>query len=168
MTHHITRKQPNSHYCFACGLKNGYGLKARFFETAGGEVVGVFRPAAEHQGYPGRLHGGLISTILDEVLARAVMTGSRAETWGVTVELNVTFRKPVPLDAECRVIGRVTSEGGRSFEASGELVLDDGGIAATATGRYVKMPLERIGDITTDSLDWQVVPESGDPAAIEL
>jgi acyl-coenzyme A thioesterase PaaI-like protein len=168
MQHSLIRKQPNSRSCFACGLHNDFGLKARFFESATGEVVGLFRPQAEHQGYPGRLHGGLISTILDEVLARAGMAGERSETWGVTVELNVRFKKPVPLDGECRVIGRVGSEGGRSFEASGELVLANGEVAASATGRYMKMKLDQIGLVDPASLDWHVVPESGDPEAIEL
>lgn len=168
MNHPVIRKQPNSHFCFACGLGNSFGLKARFYETAAGELIGRFRPAEEHQGYPGRLHGGLISTILDEVLARAIMVGRPDEAWGVTAELSVKFRQPVPLDAECQVIGRVIAERGRIFEAAGELVLANGEVAASATGRYFRMKLDQIGSIDTDSLQWMVVPEDGDPTSLEL
>jgi acyl-coenzyme A thioesterase PaaI-like protein len=167
-SHKIVRKQPNSHFCFACGLENGFGLKARFYETEGGELIGSFRPAGEHQGYPGRLHGGLISTILDEVLARAIMVGRPDEAWGVTAELSVKYRQPVPLDAECRVIGRVTAERGRIFEAAGELVLADGSVAASATGRYFRMRLDQIGEVDTGSLQWRVLPEADDPACLEI
>ncbi len=59
MSRNVENKQPNSHMCFACGLDNKFGLKARFFEIEGKELVGIFTPADEHQGYPGRLHGGI-------------------------------------------------------------------------------------------------------------
>ncbi|MDP2182131.1 MAG: PaaI family thioesterase [Actinomycetota bacterium] len=131
--------------CMVCGAENPSGLHARFYELEGGELLGIFEPAEEHQGYPGRLHGGISSAILDETIGRAINT-SDPDAWGVTVELNVRFRKPVPLGGELRVLGRITKDSGRLFEGSGEIVLDDGSIAVEASGRYMRMPIERIAD----------------------
>jgi acyl-coenzyme A thioesterase PaaI-like protein len=104
---------------FVCGLKNRFGLKARFFEIEGKELVGVFTPAEEHQGYPGRLHGGIASTILDETVGRAVLIDHK-DSWWVTAELSVRFRKAVPIDDPIKVVGRITSSRGRILKAPGK------------------------------------------------
>jgi acyl-coenzyme A thioesterase PaaI-like protein len=58
-------KQPNSRMCFVCGVDNPIGLHLSFYTDDEGRTVARFRPKPEHQGYPGHLHGGLISTLLD-------------------------------------------------------------------------------------------------------
>jgi acyl-coenzyme A thioesterase PaaI-like protein len=57
-------KQPNSSMCFVCGIDNPIGLHLRFYTDDKGRCLAQFRPGAEHQGYPGHLHGGTISTLL--------------------------------------------------------------------------------------------------------
>ena len=59
-------KQPNSRMCFLCGLENPIGLKLAFYTDDEGRCIAHFRPREEHQGYPGHLHGGIISSLLDE------------------------------------------------------------------------------------------------------
>jgi acyl-coenzyme A thioesterase PaaI-like protein len=131
--------------CVVCGVDNPAGLRARFFELDNGELLGVFQPRHEHQGYPGRLHGGIASTVLDETIGRAINI-SDPNAWGVTVELTLRFRKPVPLDDEARVLGRITRDSSRLFEGTGEIVLSDGTVAVEASGKYVKMPIDQIAD----------------------
>ena len=164
----IRNKQPNSHMCFACGLDNRFGLKARFFEIEGKELVGIFSPADEHQGYPGRLHGGISSTILDETIGRAVLIDHK-DSWWVTAELTVRFRKPVPIDGPIKVLGRITGSRGRIYEGTGEILLADGTAAVTATAKFFAQPIADItgSDDFTDEM-WEVVPESTDPLTIEL
>jgi len=58
-------KQPNSRMCFVCGIDNPIGLHLSFYTDDQGRCVARFRPQPQHQGYPGQLHGGIISTILD-------------------------------------------------------------------------------------------------------
>ena len=128
-----------------CGTENHAGLRAHFWELDSGELLGAFRPLREHQGYPGRLHGGIASTLLDETMGRAASIGD-PHAWGVTVELTVRFRKPVPLDGDVRAIGRITRDSSRLFEASGEILLEDGSVAVEATGKYLKMPIEQIAE----------------------
>jgi uncharacterized protein (TIGR00369 family) len=168
MVHKITRKQPNSKMCFVCGLKNSAGLNASFFETDDGGLVATFTPRAVHQSYPGRMHGGIASTILDETIGRAIMVGSDKEVWGVTLELTVEYKKPIPLESELRAVARITEENGRFFSGKGEILLPDGVVAATASGRYMKVPIEKIAEFEESEFEWGVVPRSIDPVSIEL
>lgn len=145
MTEGILRAQHVSRNCMVCGVENAAGLHARFFELDSGELLGIFTPAEHHQGYPGRIHGGIATTMLDETIGRAInLTDS--EAWGVTVELSVRFRKPVPLGEELHVRARITRDGGRLFEGAGEIVLADGSVAVEATGKYLRMTVDKIVD----------------------
>lgn len=143
--HKVVGAQNVSRMCMVCGAENPSSLKARFYELDNGEIMGVFQPLDVHQSYPGRLHGGISSALLDETIGRAVNISDH-EAWGVTIELTVRYRKPVPLDQEVRAIARITRDSSRIFEGSGEIVLSDGTVAVEATGRYLKMPIEKIAD----------------------
>jgi len=94
-------------------------------------------PTPTHQSYPDRMHGGIISAILDEVIGRAIMIED-PQAWGVTVELNIKYKKPVPLDKPVRAIARITRNTRLIFEGTGEIILEDGSIAATGYAKYVK------------------------------
>ena len=168
MLRKVTNKQPNSKMCLVCGLKNPFGLHTSFYELDNKEILAVFKPREEHQSYPGRLHGGIISTILDEAIGRAIMMHSDDEVWGVTVDLQVRFKKPVPLDEELRVIGRITKDSNRFFEGTGELLLKDGTVAAEAQGKYLKAPLEKIADFDVETQEWGVVESPDDPEEVDL
>jgi len=164
----VTAKQPNSRMCLVCGLKNPFGLHTSFFELDNNELLAIFKPREEHQSYPGRLHGGIISTILDEAIGRAIMIQSEGDIWGVTVDLQIRFKKPVPLHEELRVIGRITKDSSRFFEGTGELLLQDGSIAAEGRGKYLKIPLEKIADFDVDHQEWRVVDSPDDPKEVTL
>jgi acyl-coenzyme A thioesterase PaaI-like protein len=164
----VTGKQPNSKMCFVCGVENKFGLKSRFYELENGELMAVFRPAEEHQGYPGRLHGGLAATILDETIGRAIMSAYSHDIWGVTVDFSIRLRKPVPLDREIRVFGRITKDGKRFFEGSGEIVLEDGSVAISGEGRYLKMAIDKIADFDVEGGEWRIIKETQDPAVIDF
>ncbi len=153
------KKQPNSRMCFVCGHSNAAGIHVRFYEQEDGSVLARFTGTERHQGYPGRLHGGVITSILDETAGRAIMIGHGDDIWGVTVEINVHFRQPVPLDVELTAVGRVTSENRRVFEGVAELHLPDGTVAADASGKYIKMAITQIADFDFDREEWAVVPD---------
>ena len=102
----VHAKQPNSKMCFVCGVNNAFGLQSRFFELENKDLLAIFTPAEEHQGYPGRLHGGIAAAILDETIGRAIMVQYSSDIWGVTVDFSMRFKKPIPLDGEIRVLGQ--------------------------------------------------------------
>lgn len=165
MKHRVSRAQNISRMCLVCGRDNPLGLSARFYELDSGELLGVFQARDEHQSYPGRLHGGIASAILDETIGRALGL-TEPDAWGVTIELHVTYRKPVPTSGEVRALARVTKDSKRIFEGTGEIVLDDGTVAVEATGRYLRQPIERIteGDY---SGEW-FVDERARPEEVEV
>jgi acyl-coenzyme A thioesterase PaaI-like protein len=164
----VKRKQHNSRGCLVCGLENASGLAASFHELDNGDLLALFTPRREHQGYPGLTHGGITTAVLDETIGRAVMISHPEDIWGVTVELSVRFRRPVPIGVEIRVLGRLTKDTRRFFEGTGEVLLPDGQIAVEATGRYMRLPLERITDAAFREEEWRVVPSPSDPAEVEL
>jgi acyl-coenzyme A thioesterase PaaI-like protein len=140
----ITNKQNISKNCLVCGIENDFGLKTKFYESDNGEVIGIFTPHEKLQSYPNVLHGGISATILDETIGRAIMNKYGQNSFGVTVELNVKYKKSVPLESELKVIGRITNDRGRIYEGSGELILPNGEVAVIATGKYMKRELSQI------------------------
>jgi acyl-coenzyme A thioesterase PaaI-like protein len=156
----VVGSQNVSRMCLVCGVENDAGLKAHFYELESGELAGVFQPKEQHQGYPGRLHGGILTAILDETIGRSINVID-ADVWGVTVELSLRFRKPVPLDEEVTAIGRITSNTKWLFEGTGEIVLSDGTVAVEATGRYMKLPIERIATTEFSENEWFPDPSAG-------
>jgi uncharacterized protein (TIGR00369 family) len=166
--HKVLKKQHISKMCFVCGEKNDFGLHGKFYETGAGELVAMINPTEEHQGYPGRMHGGIAAAILDETIARSICNGKNEQIWGVTMELKTKFRKPVPLGQELKIVGRVTKEGSRTFEGTGEIFLPNGEIAVTAEGRYLKMKIESIASGMVINDDWYYTESSDDPREIEI
>ena len=121
--------------CFACGQNNPIGLKLTFaFED--GKYVTRFTPRREHQGYTGITHGGILSTLLDEVMARLVYTMNQR---AVTAEMKIRLKKVVPTGEELVVRGWVVSEARRLIECAAEAVDSSGDIVAEATGKMVKV-----------------------------
>ena len=167
MKQRVKKKQHNSRNCLVCGMKNELGLKAFFYEVENGELVAIFKPREEHQSYPGRLHGGIASAILDETIGRAIIINNE-NIWGVTVELNIKYKKPIPLDQELRVIARITKDSKRLFEGTGEILLENGDIAVTACGKYMKIPIDKIADFNEEVEEWKVIITNNEPNEIEM
>lgn len=159
-------KQPNSHNCFICGVKNVAGAQVSFYEVLADdgtpEVLARFVGQEIHQGYPGRMHGGVIAGIVDEVMSRCIAYGDDAldpPAWGVTIDLSLRYHVPVPLGVELTARGRIMRDRSRVAETSAELYLPDGTVAVSATGRFMKLALEQIADSEEDRLGWRVYPD---------
>jgi acyl-coenzyme A thioesterase PaaI-like protein len=115
-----------NHWCFACGKQNPIGLKLNFREE-GDSYITTFIPQAEHQGYNGIVHGGIVSTLLDEVMAGYLYAkGYNA----VTAKLDVRFRKPTPILQELTVTARITAKKRNMYEMTAEITLPDQSVSA--------------------------------------
>lgn len=167
MRQRVTAKQENSKMCLVCGLKNQFGLKASFYELENEELLAIFRPSEEHQSYPGRMHGGIATAILDETIGRAILTKEQ-DLWGVTINFSTRYRKPVPLDEEIRVIGRIDHIANRYFEGSGEILLKDGTVAVEGKGKFIKLHIDDIADFDTEEQEWRITPSDDDPTFVDL
>ncbi len=128
--------EPINQWCFGCGKKNPIGLQLEFMEKDDSYVT-TFTPRLEHQGYDGIMHGGLISTILDEAIACYIHNkGFNA----VTARLDVRFRQPTPIGKKLTVVAKISGRRGNMYEVVGEVMLPDGTI--TAQGKATIAVLE--------------------------
>ena len=148
-------KQPSSKMCFVCGRENPNGLHMHFFADVDGCVYADYLPRAEDQSYPGVVHGGLLTTMLDELIGR---TAIASDLWCMTAKLQVRFRKPVPIGAPLKLKGQITKRTGRLLEGYGEIRLADGSLAVEAHGTYVRIPDEQLEQFKA-ALEWWRVEE---------
>lgn len=119
--------------CFACGEKNPQGLKLKF--TYEQEVVKTtFVPTEIHQGYPGVMHGGLVSTILDEIMSWALQFQGFV---GYTARLEVRFRKNVPLEQPLHFESRIIGKRGSLIDTEAKALSPEGEVMAEAKGRFM-------------------------------
>lgn len=137
----VIKTQRNSKNCIICGMENNLGLKAPFYNLDDGSVATVFKFKNEHQSYPDRTHGGMISALLDEIMGRALWV-TEPGMFGVTTTLNVTYRRPVPLDTEVKARGYITFNSVRGFTAKGQIYSTDDKLLAEGSAKYFKIPFE--------------------------
>lgn len=145
----VLRRQPNSKMCLICGVNNPAGLKAPFYEMENHTVVSIFEYNDIHQSYPERTHGGMISCMLDEIIGRAIWI-DEPNAWGVTISLNVKFRKPVPYNAKLKSVGKIIKNSSRGFVGIGTIEDLKGNVLAEAEATYMKLPISRIADTHDD------------------
>lgn len=167
MKYKVKKKQFVSKNCFVCGVENDESLKTKFYELENNELMAISTPTPTHQSYPDRMHGGIISAILDEVIGRAIMI-EEPDAWGVTVELNIKYKKPVPLDKPIKTVARITRNTRLLFEGTGEIILEDGSVAAIGCAKYMKMSIERMAKETGGDNSLIVEDTTTAPAEVEI
>ena len=128
------RAEDTYHNCFGCGPGHPTGLRVRCFRTDGGVSSPVWI-ARHYEGPPGSAHGGIIAAYLDEILAGAVLRATGRP--GVTGELTVRYRRPVPIEQAVLGRGRLVTDHGRYLDVEGELVdPDTEDVLASGRGRF--------------------------------
>lgn len=105
--------------CFACGKDNEIGLKLKFVENEG-KYQALFTPSSNYQSYDEMLHGGIIATLLDEVMVNYVLHLTGRVT-AFTAKLEVRYRKPVKIGAQLRVEATVSKHKANLYEMEGKL-----------------------------------------------
>ncbi len=107
--------------CFLCGDKNPNGFRMTFHQENGDTVSEAIIPT-QYQGFDGIVHGGIVATFLDEIMAHAVRkTGQRAMTGTLTVR----FRKPCHTDERIQIRGRIVETNGRIIKTQGEMIQNE-------------------------------------------
>jgi acyl-coenzyme A thioesterase PaaI-like protein len=128
------------HRCFACGSLNAQGLQLELHAEAGRCWTDLAIPA-RFQGWDDIAHGGIVSTILDEVMAWSLVDH---DIWGVTARLAVDFKRPVPLGRPVHAEGWVVEARRRVFRTAARMIdMADGTVLAQAEATYVAAPEER-------------------------
>jgi len=129
--------------CFVCGEKNPNGLRLNFeIDKERQTLKTTFVPNPTFQGWDGIVHGGIISTLLDEATAKLVYElGYQA----VTASLEIRFKKPAPILEPLRVYGEITEVGKKLIRAKARVVKEDGTILATGMATFLRSSLAKAG-----------------------
>jgi len=129
------------HRCFACGELNEQGLRLVVHTDPDGSWTETTLATA-FQGWESVAHGGVICTILDEVMLWAVIGRG---SWGVTARLNVTFRRPIATGRPIRAVGRVVEHGRRASRATGEIRdMETDELLASGESTFVAVPADQL------------------------
>ncbi len=127
---------PDYDKCFGCGKSNPIGLKLKF-RNENGVARCEFTPEPEHQGWPGVVHGGILSTILDEAMGWAALFNGKKT---VTGKLEVRFRRPARIGEPLLVEGKIIRGGERFLMVKAEARDRDGNTVAEGTGTMFVIP----------------------------
>jgi uncharacterized protein (TIGR00369 family) len=125
---------PDYPHCFVCGDKNKKGLNIHFFDHDG-KAKAEFTPTREFEGYRDILHGGIISTLLDEVMIKSILAQGILT---ITTQIDVKFKKSAKIGEKLYLEGEVTENKGKIIMTEGKVFKEDGTIVATATGKFYR------------------------------
>ena len=127
------------HGCFACGELNEHGLHLQL-HVGHARCTTEFTLDERFQGWDGIAHGGIVSTILDEVGAWALLD---QDSWGLTARLTIDFRRPVPIGRPLQAEGEIVERRRRVTRTRARLVdAGSGEVLARAEATYVDAPHE--------------------------
>jgi hypothetical protein len=94
--------------------------------------------------------------LLDETMGRVL---TMENVWAMTGRLEIKFRRPVPLDRELTIVGELTRNRSRAYEARGEIQLPDGTTLVEGGGMYIRIPDEVVEQAKAELDFWEVVPD---------
>ncbi len=130
-------------FCFACGSRNALGLALHFF-SEGEQLCTRMSLGPQWQGWQGVAHGGIVATILDDLMSNHLF---RLEgIWAVTAELSLRYRLPVPLSEELQFTSTLVSRQGRIWTLRGDCrtLAQPGRVLSSATGRFMQFGEEAV------------------------
>jgi acyl-coenzyme A thioesterase PaaI-like protein len=151
------------HHCFACGTLNTHGIGLVLHVERGRSWAElVIEP--RFQGWDGVAHGGIVATILDEVMAWSLVG---EDSWGVTARLAIDFKKPVTVAQRIRADGWIARSRRRIVDTKGH-VSDaiTGDVLATATGTYMAADDARKRELRA-RYGWRPLDGSEPPDAVD-
>ncbi len=121
-------------WCFACGPDNPYGLHLSDFHFQNDKFVCTFTPQRHHQGWAGLTHGGIVATLLDEVMTKML---EAQHTNAVTAQMTIRYRQPLPIGQRAVARAWVTGQRGPLVRAEAELLLPDDTLIAHAQAKLM-------------------------------
>jgi uncharacterized protein (TIGR00369 family) len=130
----IVHQGPNR--CFACGAANPTGLHLEFLTAEDGSVVSLPAVGENFEGYPGYLHGGIIATLLDEAMSKAIRALGQS---AMTRRMEVDYRRPVPSNVQIRIEGRIVRSEERKHWLEANILNTHGAVLAHGKGLFIEI-----------------------------
>ncbi len=122
-------------WCFACGPHNPHGLHLTGFYLEDNQYICHFTAQRHHQGWVGLVHGGIVATLLDEIMTRMLWEqGINA----MTGELNIRYRQPATIGQSLTVRGWVKRKYGKLIATEARAELADGAVVAEAQAKFIE------------------------------
>lgn len=126
----------NNDNCFVCGTKNPFGFQVKPEIIDEGAAVRIeCTPESHWQGWANMLHGGILSTLLDEAITHVGI--STFQQPAVTAQLEVRFRNPAPTGVKLHVLAERIKASRRLVEAKATVTLTDGTLIASGAGKVM-------------------------------
>jgi uncharacterized protein (TIGR00369 family) len=125
-----------NHRCFGCGPANAVGLHLEFLKAQDGTIVCHATIGTNYEGPPGYVHGGMIATMLDEAMSKAVRT---LGVTAMTRHMEVDYLRPVHSSVPIRIEGRLVRSDGRKHWAEAAVLSENGSKLATASGLFIEV-----------------------------
>jgi len=126
--------------CFACGGKNLKGLRLKFKHPEPGKLLSTVIFPKHYQGYKNIVHGGLMATVLDEMMVNLAWVEGKP---AVTAQLNVSLKKAAKIGEKIHLEGRIVKEGGRVIHTRSEAKNEKGEVLASAEGICVRIRVKK-------------------------
>ncbi len=140
MTESNQNLQPMAHSasnrCFGCGQTNPVGLHLEFFRAEDGSVVSFPTVADTYEGPPGYLHGGIIATLLDEAMSKAVRSRGLV---AMTRRLDIDYLRPIPSGSAIRIEGRMVRDDGRKHWVEARILNAESAVLAQGKGLFIEV-----------------------------
>ena len=135
-------------YCFACGTANPIGLNLQFYRS-GDSVCSDITLGKYHEGWQNMAHGGIISTLLDEVMSWTIIYFKKI--FFVTRKMEVKYVNPVLVGTPLTVRGMLRDESELpKITARAEIRDDTGKLLVRSKGEFVILPKERLSSVPDD------------------
>jgi len=136
------------HDCFACGTNNPIGLKLKFYRQ-GNFICSDVVLSRNHVGWQNMAHGGIISTLLDEIMSWTIIY--LMKSFAVTRRIEIRYLKPVPVEMPLTVRGEmITSGKGNTCQAKAFLLNGEGKKLARGNGEFAILSEEKLSIMPDD------------------
>ena len=138
----ISIEKLQGHNCFACGTANPIGLNLQFYNL-GNEVCSEITLGKNHEGWENMAHGGIVSTLLDEVMSWTIIYFKKV--FLVTRKMDIKYIRPVLIGAPLTVKGKVLddSEPPR-IKARAEIRDNEGHLLVKSSAEFVEVSGEKL------------------------
>jgi len=127
----------NSKYCFVCGKENKDGFGLTFYKKEN-HVESRIKISKRYNGYKNIVHGGIISTLLDEVMNWAAYALSKERKYCVTAEMTVRLKKPIPVEKELLLWGKMVEDKKKMRICQGKVLMGDE-VFAIGMGKFLPL-----------------------------
>ena len=140
--------KPQGHHCFACGTENPIGLNLQFYRL-GDAVCTEITLDKQYEGWEGVIHGGIVSTLLDEVMSWAIMYTKKV--FLVTRKMDIKYVRPVLVGTPLRVAGKLMDDSQPpKIRARAEIRDEQGRLLVRSNAEFVEVPKENFSGLTED------------------